>query len=217
MIKRAFDGWLRRQGLQAEAEFHGAPGLLGLTYRLPGKGAAISRTHVEWVFGPDTMLARNMTERRGHTLLVACEGRDLSRHVRVGIEDAQHTIRWCDLSQFRMTVDGIAGPDLVPKRRVPFSPPQSSTRRAESAGAPEPDDATTAFEPTYIEVVAHIQRPRKLRRQLDTFHSSYFEARVMSRDTTSMIPACVAIASAVPDVRVGVTYLLLGALPPRRR
>ncbi|MER6259052.1 competence protein CoiA family protein [Streptomyces sp900105245] len=238
-IKRALDGWLRRQGLQAEAEFHGAPGngLLGLTYRLPGKGAAISLqlarqhhtaweqrdaslsqngTHVEWVFGPDTMLARHMTERRGHTLRVACEDGDLSRHVRVGIEDAQHTIRWFDLSQFRMTVDGIAGPDLVPKRRVPFSPPQPGTRRAEATRTPEPDDATTALEPTYIEVLGHMNRPGKLRRQLNTFHSSYFEARVMSRDMTSMIPACVAIASAVPDVRVGVTYLLLGALPPRR-
>lgn len=237
-IKRAFDRWLRHQGVQAEAEFRGTPGngLLGLTYSIPDMGAAIglqlgrqpsnaweqrdailSRddTHVEWVFGPDTMLARHMTERRGYTLRVACEDHGLSRHVRLGIENAQHAIRWFELSQFRMSVDGIAGPNLEPRRRAPFSPPRTNFRHTVAVRSPEPDGTNDTFEPTYIEVLSKMKRPRKLRRRLNTFHCTCFEAKVFSRNRTRTMSACVAIASSV-EVRLGVTYLLLGALLPRR-
>ncbi|MFF8248909.1 hypothetical protein [Streptomyces griseus] len=67
---------------------------------------------LEWVFGQDDALARDMVARRGYALLVRCETEGTDRRVRIGtVTDGKRT-PWAPLEQCRMTVSGLVTPAL---------------------------------------------------------------------------------------------------------
>ncbi|GGZ88316.1 hypothetical protein ACFOOM_18720 [Streptomyces echinoruber] len=67
---------------------------------------------IEWVFGPDDALTRDMVARRGYALRVRCETEDDDRRVLIGtVTDGKGTV-WAPLEQCRMTDDGLVTPAL---------------------------------------------------------------------------------------------------------
>ncbi|MER5723881.1 hypothetical protein ABT043_17905 [Streptomyces sp. NPDC002418] len=67
---------------------------------------------IEWVFGQDDALARDMVARRGYALLVRCETEGTDRRVLIGtVTDGRRT-PWDPLEQCRMTESGLVTPVL---------------------------------------------------------------------------------------------------------
>ncbi|WP_159039792.1 hypothetical protein [Streptomyces sp. TP-A0356] len=67
---------------------------------------------IEWVFGQDDALARDMVARRGYALLVRCETEGNDRRVFIGtVTDGKKT-PWASLEQCRMTENGLVPPAL---------------------------------------------------------------------------------------------------------
>ncbi|TQL19500.1 hypothetical protein FBY37_1420 [Streptomyces sp. SLBN-134] len=67
---------------------------------------------IEWVFGRDDALARDMVARRGYALLVRCETEGNDRRVFIGtVTDGKKTV-WDSLEQCRMTESGLVTPAL---------------------------------------------------------------------------------------------------------
>lgn len=67
---------------------------------------------LEWVFGQDDALARDMVARRGYALLVRCETQGIDRRVHIGtVTDGKRT-PWAPLEQCRMTEGGLVTPAL---------------------------------------------------------------------------------------------------------
>ncbi|WP_146046170.1 hypothetical protein [Streptomyces cahuitamycinicus] len=67
---------------------------------------------IEWVFGRDDALARDMAARRGYALLVRCETEGNDRRVFIGtLTDGKKT-PWAPLEDCRMTESGLVTPAL---------------------------------------------------------------------------------------------------------
>ncbi|MFB9537154.1 hypothetical protein [Streptomyces violaceus] len=67
---------------------------------------------IEWVFGRDDALARDMVARRGYALLVRCETEGNDRRVFIGtVTDGKKT-SWAPLEHCRMTESGLVTPAL---------------------------------------------------------------------------------------------------------
>jgi hypothetical protein len=68
-------------------------------------GAKTSR--IEWVFGRDDALARDMVARRGYALLVRCETEGNDRRVFIGTLTDERKTPWAPLEHCRMTESGL--------------------------------------------------------------------------------------------------------------
>ncbi|MET7972444.1 hypothetical protein ABZW44_05020 [Streptomyces mirabilis] len=67
---------------------------------------------IEWVFGRDEALARDMVARRGYALLVRCETEGNDRRVSIGtVTDGKRT-PWAPLEHCQMTESGLVTPAL---------------------------------------------------------------------------------------------------------
>ncbi|MFF0793041.1 competence protein CoiA family protein [Streptomyces spiralis] len=99
---------------------------------------------VQWLFGPDSMLANWQVDRQGHAIRIQCRPLGVTRVVEVGVQFPDSPVEWVSLSQCRMTAHGIQAPaleptesGLVPRGRVTPSPTRtvvrshSAVRRAE--------------------------------------------------------------------------------------
>ncbi|MGC9439651.1 hypothetical protein [Streptomyces sp. WG5] len=67
---------------------------------------------IEWVFGRDDALARDMVARRGYALLVRCKTEDNDRRVFIGTLTAGKKTPWAPLDHCRMTESGLVTPAL---------------------------------------------------------------------------------------------------------
>ncbi|GGV65216.1 hypothetical protein GCM10010294_17930 [Streptomyces griseoloalbus] len=67
---------------------------------------------IEWVFGRDDALARDMVARRGYALLVRCETEGNDRRVFIGTATDGKKTPWVPLELCRMTESGLITPAL---------------------------------------------------------------------------------------------------------
>ncbi|WP_329494233.1 competence protein CoiA family protein [Kitasatospora herbaricolor] len=226
-IKRAFDLWLVAQDIRRYAEFHGAVpnGLLGLSFDVPALRSVVSLqlarqsvsdwqarhekfaqggTRVEWVFGPETMLTKQYIDRHGRALRVACETRDHTRHVKIGVEDRKHRLEWFDLDGCRMTSAGIV---------VPGSGPEAVTE-PRPVVAPEAEHAAPWSTALYMEVVGALRSQPRLKRMFQYSGVTWIDAEV--RDSVGhTVRACVVVKGLLSHARRGDVYRLVGETRPR--
>ncbi|MFD9122212.1 competence protein CoiA family protein [Streptomyces bottropensis] len=99
---------------------------------------------VEWLFGPDSMLAYDRVETHGYAIRVECRTVGVTREMRVGTQLPGNTIEWTTLSECSMTRAGIVTPSLahtpqgiVPRRstEAAATPAQVSFRLADDTVA----------------------------------------------------------------------------------
>jgi hypothetical protein len=82
------------------------------SWRGTADSLAAKEGHVEWVFGLDSAITRDMTARYGYALRVRCETDGNSRRILIGTVTENHPVAWSTLEQCRMTGDGLITPDL---------------------------------------------------------------------------------------------------------
>jgi hypothetical protein len=83
-----------------------------LSWRKAADSLSAKEDRIEWVFGQDDALTRDMVARRGYVLLVRCETEDNDRRVLIGtVTDGKKTA-WAPLEQCRMTGGGLVTPAL---------------------------------------------------------------------------------------------------------
>ncbi|MER5386176.1 hypothetical protein ABT040_39055 [Streptomyces sp. NPDC002688] len=134
-IKLHVKEWLAQQGHAAQAElrsFGGGPGdavdfwlrateqhlrfeLRPEDYRSWRRAAdslGAKEGHVEWVFGPDGPITRDMVARQGYALRVRCETSANDRRVLIGTVTEKRPVAWAPLDACQMTRDGIVTPAL---------------------------------------------------------------------------------------------------------
>ncbi|MEV4336080.1 competence protein CoiA family protein [Streptomyces sp. NPDC049590] len=101
---------------------------LGLhPWRREAESLAQGADHVEWLFGPDSMLAYDRVESHGYAIRVECRTAGVTREVRIGTQLPGNTVEWTTLEECVLTRQGIVTPSLV-------STPQGIVPRG-SAGA----------------------------------------------------------------------------------
>ncbi|MFE4086022.1 competence protein CoiA family protein [Streptomyces sp. YIM B13502] len=67
---------------------------------------------VQWLFGPDSMLANWQVDRQGYAIRIQCRPAGITRVVEVGVQFADSPVEWVSLSRCRMTAHGIQAPAL---------------------------------------------------------------------------------------------------------
>lgn len=67
---------------------------------------------VQWLFGPDSMLANWQVDRQGHAIRIQCRPSGITRVVEVGVQFPDAPVAWVSLSRCRMTDHGIQAPAL---------------------------------------------------------------------------------------------------------
>ncbi|MGH1555546.1 hypothetical protein ACRAWF_38190 [Streptomyces sp. L7] len=83
---------------------------------------------LDWVFGPDTPVTRDLVGRHGFCLRVRCETVGGERRVHIGAETQDRTIRWTPLDECALTPDGLSTPDVetirlsLPRPKPPSFP-----------------------------------------------------------------------------------------------
>ncbi|MCL7021205.1 hypothetical protein K6C39_22295, partial [Vibrio vulnificus] len=88
------------------------------SWRKAANSLAAKEGHVEWVFGPDDAITRDMLAREGYALRVRCETKGNERIVLVGTMAEGRAIVWEALEQCRMTRSGLVTPALDELRRT---------------------------------------------------------------------------------------------------
>ncbi|MER7932109.1 MULTISPECIES: hypothetical protein [unclassified Streptomyces] len=68
--------------------------------------------HIEWVFGRDGAITRDMVARQGYALRVRCETEGNDRRVLIGTVTENRTVTWSPLEQCRMAGSGLVTPAL---------------------------------------------------------------------------------------------------------
>ncbi|MFF0112445.1 competence protein CoiA family protein [Streptomyces prasinus] len=72
---------------------------------------------IEWLFGPDSMLANWEIDRRGYALRIQCRPAGITRIVEVGVQYPNTPIDWVPLTECHMTAHGIRFPGHEPVAR----------------------------------------------------------------------------------------------------
>ncbi|CAL9371718.1 hypothetical protein [Streptomyces sp. enrichment culture] len=67
---------------------------------------------VEWLFGPDSMLANWQVDRQGYAMRIQCRPSGITRVVEVGVQFPDAPVEWVPLSRCRMTAHGIQAPAM---------------------------------------------------------------------------------------------------------
>ncbi|MFE2718208.1 competence protein CoiA family protein [Streptomyces mirabilis] len=86
---------------------------------------------VDWLFGPDSMLAHNRVDTHGYAIRVECRTVGATREVRIGTQLPGNTVEWTTLSECWMTRDDIVTPSLA------RTPPGIAPRQSAHAASPE--------------------------------------------------------------------------------
>ncbi|MEU3398152.1 competence protein CoiA family protein [Streptomyces filamentosus] len=123
---------------------------LGLhPWRQEAESLARGADHVEWLFGPDNMLAYDRVESHGYAIRVECRTVGVTREVRIGTQLPGNTVEWTTLEECVLTRQGIVTPSLVPTPQGIV--PRGSTGATASAASVTPPiafrlaDDTVAF------------------------------------------------------------------------
>lgn len=84
---------------------------------------------VEWLFGPDSMLAYDRVKTHGYAIRIECRTVGATREVRVGTQLPGGIIEWTTLSECSMTREGIITPSLThtPKGIMPHRSTETAT------------------------------------------------------------------------------------------
>jgi hypothetical protein len=134
-VKAHVTQWLAGQGHAAQAELcslgHGSGDAVDFVLRATNQrlrfelrpndyrswrgtadSLAAKEGHVEWVFGLESAITRDMTARYGYALRVRCETDGNSRRVLIGTVTENRPVAWSPLERCRMNGDGLITPDL---------------------------------------------------------------------------------------------------------
>ncbi|MEO3976470.1 hypothetical protein [Streptomyces sp. CAU 1734] len=124
----------------------------GLDYRSWKRAADELMTEdvddLDWVFGPETPVTRELVGRHGFCLRVRCETVGGERRVHIGAEAHDRTISWTPLEECELTPDGLTTPHVETIRvsqhrpNLPSFPLQGGL-----AFAPVPEAGTPAGSP----------------------------------------------------------------------
>ncbi|MER5758506.1 hypothetical protein [Streptomyces sp. NPDC002082] len=83
---------------------------------------------LDWIFGPDTPVSRELAGRHGFTLRVRCETVGGERRVHIGAETRDRTVQWTPLEDCRLTPTGLSTPHVekirlsLPRPKLPSFP-----------------------------------------------------------------------------------------------
>ncbi|MFD0375596.1 hypothetical protein [Streptomyces sp. NPDC127112] len=83
---------------------------------------------LDWVFGPDTPVSRELAGRHGFTLRVRCETVGGERRVHIGAEARDRTVQWTPLEDCALTPTGLSTPHVekirlsLPRSKLPSFP-----------------------------------------------------------------------------------------------
>ncbi|MFJ8539330.1 competence protein CoiA family protein [Streptomyces sp. NPDC093591] len=95
---------------------------------------------LDWLFGPDSLVANWQIERQGYALRVQCRSLGATRTVEIGTQFPDRPVEWTSLSDCMLTPEGIVTPSLLhtPKGIVPrhAAPPQPAPRPSGRRSAP---------------------------------------------------------------------------------
>jgi hypothetical protein len=105
----AVDFWLRATGQHLRFELRPED---YLQWRKAAESLGAREGHVEWVFGPDNAITRDMVARQGYALRARCETSGNDRQVLIGTLTADAPVIWAPLDTCRMTPDGMVTPTL---------------------------------------------------------------------------------------------------------
>lgn len=112
----AVDFWLRATGRHLRFELRPED---YFRWRKAAESLGAREGHMEWVFGPDNAITRDMVARQGYALRVRCETSGNDRKVLIGTVTAGSSrVVWAPLDSCRMTPDGMATPTLDELRAV---------------------------------------------------------------------------------------------------
>ncbi|MET7843205.1 hypothetical protein ABZT45_32285 [Streptomyces sp. NPDC005356] len=105
----AVDFWLRATGQHLRFELRPED---YRRWRKAAESLGAREGHVEWVFGPEGAITRDMVARQGYALRVRCETSGNDRRVLIGTVTADSAVSWTPLDTCRLTTDGIVTPAL---------------------------------------------------------------------------------------------------------
>ncbi|MBL3671141.1 hypothetical protein JL475_35475 [Streptomyces sp. M2CJ-2] len=105
----AVDFWLRATEQHLRFELHPED---YRSWRKAADSLGAKEGHIEWVFGPDGVITRDMVARQGYALRVRCETKGNDRRVLIGTATENRTVAWAPLEQCRMTNSGLVTPAL---------------------------------------------------------------------------------------------------------
>ncbi|MFJ7259069.1 hypothetical protein ACIQV2_02680 [Streptomyces globosus] len=83
---------------------------------------------LDWVFGPDTPVSRELAGRHGFALRVRCETVGGERRVHIGAEARDRTVQWTPLEDCALTPTGLSTPHVekirlsLPRPKLPSFP-----------------------------------------------------------------------------------------------
>ncbi|MGP4088936.1 hypothetical protein [Streptomyces sp. KR55] len=84
---------------------------------------------LDWLFGPDSLLANWQLDRQGYALRVQCRSLGATREVEIGTQFPDRPVEWTSLSECSLTPEGIVTPGLlhtpsgiVPRHAAPATP-----------------------------------------------------------------------------------------------
>jgi len=75
-----------------------------------------SHVAVDWLFGPDSMLANWQMDRQGHALRIRCRSAGAVREVEIGTQFADRPVEWTSPGGCSLTPEGIVSPGLARSR-----------------------------------------------------------------------------------------------------
>ncbi|MFI1768844.1 hypothetical protein ACH41H_43375 [Streptomyces sp. NPDC020800] len=105
----AVDFWLRATDQHLRFELHPED---YRNWRKAADSLGAKEGHIEWVFGRDGAITRDMVARQGYALRVRCETEGNDRRVLIGTVTESRTVTWAPLEQCRMTSSGLVTPAL---------------------------------------------------------------------------------------------------------
>ncbi|MER6230612.1 hypothetical protein ABT169_15875 [Streptomyces sp. NPDC001616] len=105
----AVDFWLRATEQHVRFELHPQD---YRSWRRAADSLGVKEGHVEWVFGPEGPITRDMIARQGYALRVRCETEGTDRKVFIGTVTEKKLTDWAPLHLCRMTTEGIVTPLL---------------------------------------------------------------------------------------------------------
>ncbi|MEV4430070.1 hypothetical protein AB0K23_32845 [Streptomyces sp. NPDC049602] len=109
----AVDFWLRATDQHLRFELHPED---YRNWRKAADSLGAKEGHIEWVFGPDGAVTRDMVARQGYALRVRCETEGNDRRVLIGTMTGSRAVTWAPLEQCRMTSGGLVTPALEEQR-----------------------------------------------------------------------------------------------------
>jgi hypothetical protein len=105
----AVDFWLRATGQHLRFELRSED---YRNWRRAADSLGAKEGHIEWLFGSDCVITRDLVSSQGYALRVRCETEGNDRRVLVGTVTENRHVAWAPLEECRMTNAGLVTPTL---------------------------------------------------------------------------------------------------------